>query len=328
MANEIQKQTNSGVASERFTNNVLTQFEAETGRAMVMSEYQKSLAQHLFLKIDSVLKELETKRTQNPKPFGTPITWDNVNMRKLSLDAVHTVQLGLDPLIPNHVHPIPYFNNKEKKYDVDLRAGYIGKAYYRIQAAREDVDDVIYELVYSTDKFKAIKKTIDNPQDSYEFEIMNPFDRGDIIGGFGYISYGNKKSNTLVLVSKKDFEKSKAAAKTKTFWDKHYDEMCMKTLIHRTTDKIQVDPKKINAAYLEMESKEEVDGPIKEVVPYEDEINLEIEENSASQVIDFSKKEEPKTTKVAEPVKEEAKPAKEVNEPEKDPNNVPEDPGF
>lgn len=258
--NELKTQDTSVQAtqSERFLKNVETQFAAEAGAPMAFSDYEKTLAQHLFLKVDNVLKDMETKRLNATKPYGQPFTWQNVNMRKLSLDAVHRVQLGLDALVPNHIHPVPYFNKREGKYDLDLRVGYVGKAYYRQQVAVDVPVDIIYELVYSTDKFIPLKKSFSNEIESYEFEITNPFDRGEIIGGFGYLIYEDTRKNTLIMVSEKDFEKSRKAAQSDTFWSKHPVEMRYKTLVHRVTDKLTVDPKKVNAtAYAYVENQEE-----------------------------------------------------------------------
>lgn len=291
--NELKTTDNSVQAtqSERFLKNVETQFSAEAGSPMVFTELQKALAQHLFLKVDNILKDLETKRLNAAKPYGQPYTWQNVNMRKLSLDAVHRVQLGLDALIPNHIHPVPYFNKREGKYDLDLRVGYAGKAYYRQQVAVDQPKEIIYELVYSTDTFKPMKKSFSNKIESYEFEIKNPFDRGEIIGGFGYLVFDDPEKNTLIMVSEKDFEKSRKAAQSDTFWSKHPVEMRYKTLVHRVTDKLTVDPRKVNAAaYAEVEKQEE-----------ETDIRREINENANQEILDFDEKEEkPKETEYQE----------------------------
>jgi recombination protein RecT len=267
-------------SSERFLNNVQAQFAAEAGSPLAFSDYEKTLAQHLFLKLDSVLQDFEAKRLKDGKNQQTPYTWHNINMRKLSLDAVHTVQLGLDALIANHIHPVPYFNGKEKKYDLDLRVGYVGKAYYRMEAAVEKPKDVIIELVYSTDHFKPMKKSFSNNVESYEFEIKQPFDRGNIIGGFGYLVFEDNSKNKLILVSEADFEKSRKAAKGDTFWSKHPAEMRYKTLVHRVTENLQVDPKKVNASYLYVENKET-----------EETVTREISENANSEYIDVEYEE-------------------------------------
>lgn len=125
-------------ASERFTNQIMSQFQAEAGSPVQFTAYERALAQHLFLKVDSCLKEFEKKRRESGKESQAPFIWQNVNMRKLALDAVHRIQLGLDALIPAHIYPIPYFNGKEKLYDIDLRVGYRGELYYRTESAVEN----------------------------------------------------------------------------------------------------------------------------------------------------------------------------------------------
>jgi recombination protein RecT len=299
MSNQLSVQT----GSERFLNNIQKQFAAEAGSPVAFSAYEKGLAQHLFLKLDSVLKDFEAKRINSGKTNQTPYTWENVEMRKLSLDAVHTVQLGLDALIANHVHPVPYFNGKTKKYDLDLRVGYVGKAYYRMEAAVEKPKDVIIELVYSNDFFKPIKKSFSNRIESYEFEIKNPFDRGTIVGGFGYLVYDDPSKNKLIIVSEADFEKSRKAAKGDTFWSNHPEQMRYKTLVHRVTEKLQIDPKKVNASYLHMENKDT-----------EDSVKREVNENANKEVIDidFEYTETADQTKDNGPVDEEKEPMKQT----------------
>src|SRR5690625_2971825 len=131
--------TDLSTYSTRFVSEVERQFVAEMGSELAFTDYQRTLAQHLFLKVDAQLKELEAKRSGD----GTPITWANVNMQKLALDAVHRVSLGLDALIPNHIHPIPYFNKRLTKYDLDLRIGYAGKLFARQELAVEKPVEVI-----------------------------------------------------------------------------------------------------------------------------------------------------------------------------------------
>ncbi|MEN6475931.1 MAG: recombinase RecT [Syntrophaceae bacterium] len=240
--------------SERFTGMVIKELSSTTGTGVILSEEQKRLAQHLFIKIDAQLNELEKKRTDQNKP---PICWQNVNMQKLALDAMHRIELGLDALIPNHIHPIPYLNGRTKKYDLDLRIGYLGKDYYRRTVALDEPTDIRYELVYSTDHFVAKKKTFGSEVESYEFEIKNPFDRGEVIGGFGYISYADPQKNKLILVTKGDFEKSEKKG-NKDFWGPHPDNMKLKTVVHRTTDKLTIDPRKVTVSFAAVEEQEAV----------------------------------------------------------------------
>jgi recombination protein RecT len=280
-APENNKQTTalSETVSVRFVAQVQRQFSAEIGNPLAFTEYEKTLAQHLFLKIDSTFKELEAKRTDVNKPA---VTWENTNMQKLALDAVHRVNLGLDALIAGHIYPIPYLNGKTKKYDVDLRIGYVGKDYYRRQNAVEMPIDVRYELVRKNDIFKPKMKSFNNPVESYEFEITDPFNRGDVIGGFGYIMYQDPKKNKLVIVTDKDFKKSENSAMSKDFWGKHPDEMKFKTLVNRVTDKMPLDPKSVNAAsyaYVESQENDAETAHVEDI----------IKDNANKELLDFDK---------------------------------------
>jgi len=249
-------QPSDGSVSERFTAVIVREFSGAVGK-LEMSPYQKRLAQHLFIKIDTSLKDLEKKRTEKDKE-GIPITWSNINMDKLAVDAIHRVELGLDALIPNHISPIPYFNKRLGKYDLDLRIGYSGKDYYRRQMALDAPEDIVYELVHENDVFKPIKASFKNSIESYEFEIPKPFDRGKVMGGFAYVSYKDQKKNKLIIVTEKDFNKSKALAQSKTFWDDYPEQMQFKTLVNRATNKLSIDPEKVNASFAFVEEQDDI----------------------------------------------------------------------
>jgi recombination protein RecT len=240
---ELQKR--QPTPAERFTANITRTFEAEAGMAVALTDYERRLAQHLFVRIDTALKEAESKRTDKTKP---PIVWQNINMQKLALDAVNRVQLGLDALLPATIYPIAYLNGKTNLYDLDLRIGYKGEDYYRREMAVDPPIDIRYELVYTTDQFRPIMRSGKNLREDYEFEITSPFDRGEVIGGFAYIMYADDSKNKLVIVSRAQFEKSRKVAKAGDFWNNWYEEMCYKTLVHRAASHLTPDPKKVNAA--------------------------------------------------------------------------------
>lgn len=267
--------------SERFTNMIIKEFSANIG-TVELSAKQKKLAQQMFLKCDAQLKFLEAKRLSKNNDSMAPYIWSNVNMNKLALDSVHRIDLGLDALIPNHISPIPYWNKKENKYDLDLRIGYAGKDYYRRKMAINLPLDIIYELVYENDHFKPVKKSMKNKVENYEFEITKPFDRENIIGGFGYIVFQNPELNKLVLVSEKEFLKSKNQAKSQDFWSNFPVEMRLKTLVHRTTDKLQVDPDKVNQSYFNVEADEMSETKS---------IESEIDQNANSENLEFEEAE-------------------------------------
>ena len=241
--------------SERFTKMVMREFGAIASGVVTFSDQQQRLAHHMYQKLDATLQEMEKKRLDKNETGKQPIIWANVNMQKLALDSVHRIELGLDALIPNHIWPIPYWNSRGKKYDVDLRIGYIGKDYYRRKMAIDPPKDIRYELVYTTDDLVVFMKSRSNPIETYEFNITKPFDRGVVKGGFAYLDYADQTKNKLILLSLKDFEMAKSAAKSTDFWGGQYvEKMQYKTIVLRATDRLQIDPEKINASFLAVET--------------------------------------------------------------------------
>jgi recombination protein RecT len=271
------KKKNTAV-SVRFVGEVERQFGQEMGNDIVFSDHQKKLAQHLFLKADSALKEFESKRNGSK----TPYTWENVNIKNLALDAVHKVNLGLDALMKNHIHVIPYFNGKNKKYDLDLQTGFKGLLYIAQKYALNPPKKIVIELVHENDHFKPLKSNFQREVEAYEFEVENPFNRGKVIGGFAYIQYEDSSKNELLILTEEDFQKARDAAKTKAIWDAWPEKMRYKTIARRVSDKIDLDPEKVNAQSMIHEETGSVEA----------EANREIAENANSQTIDIEAEEE------------------------------------
>ena len=274
---KVPEEKSLATISSRFVSMVEKQFAAEMGSALAFTDYEKTLAQHMMLKVDAALKTLEEKRQADGKEVA-PYTWTNINMTQMALDTVHRIGLGLDALIPNHIHPIPYWSKKLQKYNLDLRIGYTGKDYSRRKMAVEEPLDVIYELVFDTDIFKPIMRGRGVEIESYEFELTAPFKRGIPVGGFGYIIYADPRKNRLVIVSERDFGKAENVSKSQDFWGekKFRHEMMMKTIVHRVTDKIPLDPTKVNAksyAYVEAQEKDS-------------EVQREIDDHASEEIMD------------------------------------------
>lgn len=287
--------TNDSPAS-RFTNAVMREFASITGAGIAIGEDQKRLAQHLFLKIDSSLKELETKRLSKSNAADTkPIVWANINMQKLAVDAMYRIDLGLDALIPNHISPIPYWNGREGKYDLDLRIGYTGKDFYRRRFAIDPPDDIRYELVYSTDKFSVKKRSFNTLVETYEFEVTNPFDRGEVVGGFGYVMYDDDPAkNFVITASEKEFKRRKGMAKSNEFWDNHPDAMRFKTLVNIVTGRLATDPAKTTPSYQAIEAEYEAED--------EGRAQAAIDQGmAAGQLLEPGKTEAPKTDPEPQP---------------------------
>lgn len=279
--------------SGRFTNMVMNEYSGAVSSSVKFDEFQRKLTQHLFIKVDMALKDFDAKRlSQNGGDKKTPFTWANVNVQKLAIDAVHRIELGLDALIPNHIHPIPYFNGRTKKYDIDLQIGYKGKDYYHRQMALDEPVDIRYELIFSNDKLTVYPKGRDNNVESYTLEIPQPLDRGEVVGGIGYIVYQDDTKNKLVIVSNKDFEKSQKAAKSQDFWNRHPENMKYKTIVNRTVPYIVLDPRKINESFALVEEHEYIDADTQ----YKIEASKESYENAGTgEVIDIDPVVEPET---------------------------------
>jgi len=269
--------TSPGNMSTRFSAMVMREYGTQIGR-VELSPFQQRLIQHLFIKADMALNELEAKRLQSGKTTP-PIVWANINLQKMAVDAVHRVELGLDALIPNHLHVIPYLNGKTQKYDVDLRPGYSGKDYYYREMALFPPDDIIYKLIYEKDKLEVIMKDAHNDVEGFLLKVENPFDRGDVVGGIGYIMYPNPKMNKVALVTMKMLKRSQDASGSDKFWGKDKESMQYKTIVHRTVSHIVLDPKKINASFAAVERDE--------YEMLEMAAQADVDENANRQIIDI-----------------------------------------
>lgn len=255
--------------SERFTNMVIKEFTSNAGE-LKLTSFQKKLFQSYFLKMDSTLKDAEKKRLAKDEKYRDPlpITWENINILKLSQDVVSFSTVGLDPMQPNHINLIPYKNSVTNKYDIGCIIGYRGCELKAKKYGLDVPDNTIIELVFSKDKFTPIKKDSNSKIENYIFEIVSPFDRGDMVGGFYYHEY--KKSpekNVLVIFSKEEIEKRKPLYASAEFWggekDKWengkrvgkekiegwYNEMCYKTLCRAAYNSITIDSEKIDEHY-------------------------------------------------------------------------------
>ena len=289
-------------ASERFTGMVMKEFEGNVG-TLNLNEYQKQLIRGYFIGIDNALKKAEEARinknswksTAEEDKNNLPITWQNVNMNDLAIAVVHHAKLGLDMQISNHLNAIPYKNNKTNKYDIGFLKGYKGLEYIATQLSLYPIKNIVVELIYSNDIFEIVNK--DNVT-NYNFTIKNPFDRGEIIGGFGYIQYVDETKNRIITLSKKDIDKRKPSYAAAEFWggEKYnpstkkkepvegwYEEMARKTVARATYNAVSIDPKKVNESYAYVVERN--DTVYENII--EAQVEDEIEENANKEYIDI-----------------------------------------
>lgn len=254
-------------ASQRFTNVVMREFTKSTGNIKI-TPHQENLIQGYFIACDNALVAAEQKRlkkAEEKSKWGeaareqTPYTWNNVNIdAKLAQRVVVYAKLGLDMTLPNHLFPIPYMNGKNDKYDINFQEGYRGREIKTKKYSYYPIKNVAYELVYSNDKFTPYKRGAKHRYDTYEFEITNPFDRGNLVGGFAYIEFEDPQRNILLIMSKADIDKRKDASPSggKGFWENWYDEMALKTVVNAACSKVTLDPEKIDPDFRIMQQSE------------------------------------------------------------------------
>lgn len=250
--------------SGRFMDLVVKEYQASSGQ-LEMTPEQKRRVQNYFLKLDLVLSEAESKRLSKPESNRDPLefSWKNINLEQYASNVAVYATLGLDPLMPNHVNLIPYKNGKTNKFDIGFIRGYKGLEVVARNFTVEPIVDIVCELVYSNDQFDMFKKDADTAVESYRFKVVNPFDRGELIGGFIYKNYQNKELNQIEVMTVAEIEKRKPKYASAEFWggektvykggkpagtekvEGWYKEMCEKTLKRKGWGSITIDGSKI-----------------------------------------------------------------------------------
>ncbi|TCU72905.1 recombination protein RecT [Tissierella praeacuta] len=296
--NQVAVQNQDLSLSQRFTNAMIQEFQSGVG-AVALTDFQQRLAQNYFIAIDAALKTAEINRQRkktNKDPL--PVTWQNVDMNLLARNLVSYARIGLDPAQKNHIHAMPFKNNSTNKYDIVFIEGYRGIELKAQKYGLDVPDAVIFELVYSNDHFKPIKKSRTNKIEDYEFEITNAFNRGEIVGGFYYHLYNeNPSKNKLVIMTIDDILKRKPKYASAEFWggekdvwkngqvvgkekiEGWYEQMCYKTIFRAAYNDITIDSQKIDDDYLRLKQLENQ--------ATENMVHAEIEEHANTQMLDF-----------------------------------------
>lgn len=293
--------------NQRFTGKVIQEFSTLSGNELELTNFQRKLMSNYFIKLDSVLKEAEMKRMKKGEQYrdAVSVEWKNVNIEKLAQDVVAFTSIGLDPMEPNHISLIPYKNNGTGKYDITCMMGYKGIELKAKKYGLDVPDSVIIELVYSTDKFKSKKKSFDNPIESYELEITNDFDRGEVVGGFYYHMFNeNPTKNKLKLMSLKDILKRKPDYAAAEFWGGEKDkwengkkvgkettegwstEMYEKTLHRAAYNAITIDSEKIDVHFQRTIEQDISHDAVK------NKVNTEIEQKANKEPLVFEEAQE------------------------------------
>jgi len=279
--------------TNRFVEKVNKEFISAVGEASGFTDHERKLAVNFYIHADNMLQQFEAKRMDDGNNNVTPYTWENVNMAKLAVEAVHRIRIGLDALIPNHLHLIPYYNKRTGKYDMDVRIGYEGRLYMAKEYSVQPIKDIRVHLVHKNDEFTLMEITGDNPSENFRFQRAT-FDRGEVVGGFAFIRYEDESLNKVVTCDANYFNKIKGTSKTNAFWGKWGDEMKKKTVSLRAFDEVDIDPTKTSKSFHEVQradnpyiesKKEVVDVDIKSDGSEFDEDGVIIEDDLGSNTV-------------------------------------------
>lgn len=325
MSNAVAKKELS--QGERFMNAVVAQFSGGVDSTVALTQFQRRLAQNYFISLDAALKAAEEKRLKKSEKYREDLeySWHNVNMEKLARDVVTYARVGFDPAQKNHINMIPFRNGKSNKYDIGFIEGYRGIELKSVKYGLNVPDHVVVELVHASDKFRPIKRDARNKYEGYELEIVSPFDRGDVVGGFYYHSYSQApEKNKLVMFSIKDILKRKPDKASPEFWggekdkwengkkvgsekvDGWYEQMCLKTIYRAAYSDITIDSQKIDDDYMRLNQLEQEYA--------ERAVEQEIAENGNRSRIDITPEAEPASSPdVPSPIEPSEDPGPHVN---------------
>lgn len=271
---------NELTTTQKFVALVEKEMQAKMEQGLNLSDFQKRLIQNYFIAIDKALTTAEEARMRKSEQYRDKVTvgWNTIDMKKIATDVVHFSRLGLDPCQKNHLFVIPFKNNKTGLYDVNFMPGYNGLELITKKYALEVPLGVTVELVCQNDVFKPYKRGKNYPCDDYEFDIPNPFDRGNIVGGFAYIQYREPEKNRLIIMTLQDILKRKNSGQGNVeFWggekdewadgkktgkkkkvEGWYEEMCLKTIKRKVYGgtEIPLDPRLIDDTYKYIKQRE------------------------------------------------------------------------
>lgn len=210
-----------------FLGKLTEQVGAALGENNFLSEYEKNLILGYFVMIQVALQEAEIRRVTKNKnnknhnfDENLACTWENIYVNDLATmnTLTYYARLGLDSNQPNNLSAQLRKDSRLGKYRLVFTVGYSGRQTIAERFALEKPESVTTELIYSKDTFKPIKQTDGRIGDSYIFEINDPWDRGEIKGGFIFHRYKDSSKNNLVIMSEKEILQHKPDNAAAEFW--------------------------------------------------------------------------------------------------------------
>ena len=240
----------------KFAEIVAKQFTGVAQSQTGLTNFQARLVSSYYYAIDEVIKQAEQERLEvaDKLPDEVPISWEAIDTEKVARNVAIYTRLGLDAAADNHVSFSIIKKIESNKYDVDFMIGYKGLELKAIKYGMNPPENITIELVYKNDYFVPLKKDMKNRIENYEFEIKNPFDRGDVIGGFYYLSFADQQKNRLVVFSLADILKRRPKDYDPKFWEDQKESMYRKTIARAAYNAISIDPSKIDEDYTALQN--------------------------------------------------------------------------
>lgn len=226
---------NELTVAQRFTNAVVKSY-GDVARDIEVTPKQLQLISNYYIKLDEMIRNPESKIQ----------SWKQVRLPELATTLAHMARLNLDMAL-GHLSFIPFKHGDTGTFDLSPIISKSGYWYIAKTYGIDPPDSYTIELVYSTDKFSVFKKDATHEYDSYTFSVTNPFNRGNIVGGFGYIEYRDKTKNKIIMMSENEILKYKPKYAKESFWSgENRKKMYEKTIAKQLFKKIALDPNKVN----------------------------------------------------------------------------------
>lgn len=234
--------------AERFTNAIVKSY-GDIAKDIEVSKKQLQLISNYYVKLDEMIKNPDTKIQ----------SWSQVRLPELATTLAHMAKLNLDMAL-GQLSFVPFKHKDTNTFDLVPVISAKGYEYIAKTYGIEAPKHYIVELVYSTDRFSITKRDSNHECDTYTFEIKDPFNRGEIVGGFGYVEFKDKKKNFVLAMSKEDILKYKPQFAKDSFWTgENGKKMYEKTIAKQLLKRIALDPDKVNeveSAFSRIETEE------------------------------------------------------------------------
>lgn len=221
--------------AQRFTNAVVKSY-GDVARGIEVTPKQMRVISNYYIKLDEMIRNPESKIQ----------SWAQVRLPELATTLAHMAKLNLDMSL-GQLSFMPFEHKNSNTFDLAPVISEAGYEYIAKTYGLEKPIHYIVELVYSTDKFSVTKRDSNHPYDTYTFVITNPFNRGKIVGGFGYLEYKDKTKNFVLPMSEQEILKYKPRWAKDSFWSgENGKKMYTKTIAKQLFKRVKLDPDKVN----------------------------------------------------------------------------------